>query len=184
MLFSLQDDSLEVCELLSSVSMPELQSLGKYAFQNAKALVNISLPKLTTLGPSAFQGVSALEKLSLPSITSIGGSNMFMGSKTGIEMTLPATPPTIAADTFQIYSIFPDGASIIVPASAVSTYESADDGGRDGWWGFAINPPTLVSTNPSDNAIDVDASADLVMTFSENVVAGTTTAAIYIKKSI
>jgi methionine-rich copper-binding protein CopC len=36
-----------------------------------------------------------------------------------------------------------------------------------------ITPPTLVSTDPADNAVDVAVDADLVFTFSEDVQAGT-----------
>ncbi|MBR3758913.1 MAG: leucine-rich repeat domain-containing protein [Bacteroidaceae bacterium] len=55
-----------------SLVMPEVTTIGDYAFRYCYALTNVSLPKATTIGNSAFYWCIYLASVSLPKATTIG----------------------------------------------------------------------------------------------------------------
>ncbi len=58
--------------LITSVSLPNVTSVGEYAFGSCGALQSVSLPNVTSVGAYAFNGCGALQSVSLPNVTSVG----------------------------------------------------------------------------------------------------------------
>ncbi len=69
---SLPDNFLSECKILHTVSLPNVTSIGAYAFYNCDNLRSLSLPKATSIGEYAFAFTDNLVLLSLPSAKSIG----------------------------------------------------------------------------------------------------------------
>lgn len=49
------------CSKLKSVSVPKLQTISSYGFNNCRSLIRINLPSIIELGSSAFDGCNSLE---------------------------------------------------------------------------------------------------------------------------
>ena len=75
--------------ILSSVEMPNVLTVGNYAFQYCQQLTSISLPAATSIGESAFQSCQQLTSISLPAATSIG-NYAFSGCYQLTSISLPA----------------------------------------------------------------------------------------------
>ncbi|MFI3315144.1 MAG: leucine-rich repeat domain-containing protein, partial [Rikenellaceae bacterium] len=61
------------CSALAAIEMPNVTTIGYGAFVSCSALTAIELPNVTTIGYSAFISCSALTAIELPSsVTSIG----------------------------------------------------------------------------------------------------------------
>ena len=65
---------------LTSISLPNVQNMGNYAFEGCGNLVSINLPKATNIGGNAFGDSPNLKVLDLPYATDIG-SNAFTSAQ-------------------------------------------------------------------------------------------------------
>ena len=54
--------------------MPNVTSIGTYAFYNCNSLMSIELPNVITLGNGAFRRCSNLTSILIPNVTNIGES--------------------------------------------------------------------------------------------------------------
>lgn len=62
--------AFHACTTLTSVSMPEVQRIGNYAFA-LTSLTSVYMPKVTEIGASAFKDTS-LTSVTMPLVTTIG----------------------------------------------------------------------------------------------------------------
>ena len=62
------------CSSLTSVSFPNVTSIGEDAFNGCSGLISVSFPVATSIGTRAFNSCSGLTSASFPEATSIGGS--------------------------------------------------------------------------------------------------------------
>ena len=109
---------------LTSVSMPNVTSVGDYAFNYCSALTSVDMPNMTSIGNYAFSYCSALTSLAIPSTcTSIGDSALRCGSSTNkCTFTFEGTtPPSIQSITFDTNYIN----KIIVPSGCGEAYKTA-----------------------------------------------------------
>ena len=72
---------------LTSISLPNVTTLGERCFYGCSKLTSIEIPNVTILGNNCFSGCTALTSASLPNATSLG-VNCFMGctALTSIEI--------------------------------------------------------------------------------------------------
>ncbi|MDR2537287.1 MAG: leucine-rich repeat domain-containing protein, partial [Treponema sp.] len=110
------------CLALTSVSLPKVKTLGKYAFYGCSALPSILLPEVERIGASAFKDCSNLAPNSLPQVTLIG-SQAFYTSKDGpfTSITLGSEPPELDGTR-----VFYASVTIYVPASALEAYKNTE----------------------------------------------------------
>lgn len=59
------------CTALTSISLPELESIEKSAFYGCSNLASVSLPKVTNVGQQAFGSCSSLTTICLPKDTNM-----------------------------------------------------------------------------------------------------------------
>ena len=62
------------CTALTSVSFPNLTSIGTYAFSYCTALTSVSFPNVTSIGNYAFSSCTALTSASFPNATSVANN--------------------------------------------------------------------------------------------------------------
>jgi methionine-rich copper-binding protein CopC len=109
----------------------------------------------------------------------ISGAYVSIASKTinGKTLTITQTSPRKNGTLYQVY--IPDGAVKDAAGNNLATafsykfttlYSTSD-----------TTPPTVTSNNPVNDATGVSLTSPVVITFSENIVAGTNFAGIYIK---
>ncbi|MDR2418039.1 MAG: leucine-rich repeat domain-containing protein [Treponema sp.] len=110
------------CLALTSVSLPEVKTLGKYSFYGCSALPYILLPKVEMVGASAFKECSNLTPISLPQVTLIG-NNAFHTRNEGSfsSITLGSEPPELEGS-----KVFYTSITIYVPASALDAYKNTE----------------------------------------------------------
>ncbi len=103
------------------------------------ALTSLSLPEVTTIGQSFLNGYTAITSVSMPKVTSIG-NYAFDKSKAGIELTLGVTPPAVTSSTFLFYSTQSNTHRLNIPKSAEATYKAVNDGNTTDskWYTFAL----------------------------------------------
>ena len=100
--------------------MPNVSTIGNYAFQNCSSLASANMPNVSTIGSYAFQNCNKHCLISLPnSITSIGNS-AFENIHTVILDAVNPSPAT--------YNSFSSTAIFIVPDDAVEAYRTAWSG--------------------------------------------------------
>jgi hypothetical protein len=103
----------------ADVTLPDITSVGNYAFENCHYLGSISLPAVTSINYSAFEGCNNLTSISFPAATSINYSAFFgIGRLTSV--TLGATPPLVGINSFYGYPAYT--VTVRIPASAKAAY--------------------------------------------------------------
>ena len=66
---------------LTSIDLPNVTSIGTYAFYDCTSLTSIDLPNVTSIDSDAFYGCTSLTSIDLPKVTSIGSSAFYGCSK-------------------------------------------------------------------------------------------------------
>ena len=111
-----------------SITLPEsLKKIGNYAFSGCSDLTRIDIPdKVTSVGSYAFWNCTGLKYVTIGSGCETIGDGGFMACSSLLSVTSRAiTPPTIGFYTFRIsYNEFTT-ASLYVPYTSVSAYQSA-----------------------------------------------------------
>lgn len=85
--------------ILETLKLPNLNSIGNYAFQYCRKLKTISMPKVNTIGENAFQFCSKLQNITLP----IGTASINYGAfrNSGLKsINLPITITKISDNCF------------------------------------------------------------------------------------
>ena len=83
---------------LTSVSLPNVTTIGEWAFDGCKLLESVSLPLATTIGDSVFYQCGSLTSVSFPNATTIGDSAFYQcGSLTSVSFP---NATTIGRDAF------------------------------------------------------------------------------------
>ena len=146
---SIENDTFYNCYSLTSIELPaSVTSIGNYAFYGCSNLTSIELPaSVTSIGDYAFYNCSSLTSIELPAgVTSIGNNAFEKCSDLERIYLLGKTPFTYNSKA----SICANSRFIIVPESAVETYEQAE-----GWSDIANN---ITSTERMKKCIEVTAS--------------------------
>ena len=109
-----------------TVRLPNVTTMGTYAFHNCTSLVNIHLPKLAVLGGYDFQNCRKVQKFDLPSVTSVDVAS-FYGCSGMTALVLRANQVCELKNTsaFTNSSIAAGTAYIYVPAALVDQYKAA-----------------------------------------------------------
>ena len=81
------------CTNLTSADMPQVTSVGDQAFYNCTSLTSADMPQVTTIGNIAFCGCKNLTSADMPQVTNIG-NNAFEGCKI-TKLSLPASLKSI-----------------------------------------------------------------------------------------
>ena len=111
--------------LIGSIDLPEVTSIGNYAFYSCSKLTSVEFPNATSVGSNAFRNCSDLTSISLPKATSIGTyaiawcrnlTTIYVGTETSTVCTLSST---------NAFSSCTSLTNIYVPASLVGSYKSA-----------------------------------------------------------
>jgi hypothetical protein len=84
---SIGDYAFYGCIALENVDFPELVSIGAYSFQTVP-LASVNFPTLISIGNNAFQACGSLETVSLPALKSVGDYG-FRGCASLEHLTLP-----------------------------------------------------------------------------------------------
>lgn len=63
--------------IISSVSLPKLKDLTNYAFGNCPSLVHVDMPELETIGDNGFRSCSRLHSVNFPKAKSVGSTVFF-----------------------------------------------------------------------------------------------------------
>ena len=107
-----------------TVNLPNVTSMGTYAFHGCSSLVNVYLPKLNSLGGYDFQNCRKVKVFDLPSVTSIGVAS-FYGCSGMTALILRASQVCELKNTgaFTNSSIAAGTAYIYVPAVLVDQYK-------------------------------------------------------------
>ena len=111
------------CLALTSVSLPKVKSLGKYAFYGCSALPSILLPEVETIGASAFKDCSNLAPMSLPQAITFIGNNAFQTGTDSLftSITLVSEPPELGGT--QVFNGF---TTLYVPVSMLEAYKNTE----------------------------------------------------------
>ena len=83
-----ENDAFNGCELLNSISLPNVVSIGDNAFSGCIRLTSIDLPKAESLGNQTFYKCTSLIEANLPNVVSIG-DNAFNGCRSLTSIDLP-----------------------------------------------------------------------------------------------
>ena len=96
----IKDRAFEYDEVLTNITMPNVTSIGKFAFYNCNGLTLITLPKnLVSIGESAFAKCEGLKRIEIPSNVKFIGSKAFNARRLE-TITFKGTPTSIASDAF------------------------------------------------------------------------------------
>lgn len=119
-------------DILTSISFPNVETIGNSAFYSSKALKSCYIPKVKTIGNTVFYGSTELEYLDLPCVESIG-TNTFYGCRKLATLIIRTENCTLAAwQSLNATAIYyeDDNAYIYVPKSAIDTYKTATNWSR------------------------------------------------------
>ena len=123
------------CGVVASVSAPQATTIGSYVFSGC-SLASVSLPQATTIGEGAFTSCSSLTSISLPQATTIGNA-AFNSCPVLASVSLPQVT-TIGDNAF---SNSPVLTSVYFDSSAPTI-------GTDIFYGIEANQVTNYVTNP------------------------------------
>lgn len=103
-----------------------VDTIGDYAFFDAKELTSASFPAVTTIGQYAFKGCTKLAYLDLPSATSIG-QQAFYGNSALVTLILRAETVCALSSTnvFSSSAIASGTGHVYVPRALLSQYAQA-----------------------------------------------------------
>ena len=128
-------------EILTSISMPSVTSIGEEAFSGCISLVLVDMPLVTSIGEKAFSGCTSLVSIDMPSVTSIE-DYAFYDCTSLTFVDIPASVTSIgwsAFSSFDLTSVFCHWqeplelesdpfsvhyATLYVPAGTKSAYET------------------------------------------------------------
>lgn len=106
------------CTSITTASFPALTTIKDYAFVQS-SLTSIDIPEVTSIGAYAFYLVSKLQYLNLPKVTSIG--------KCAFQNASKLTTVVLGADTMCTLGDYVDSyknITVYVPADLVDTYKA------------------------------------------------------------
>ncbi|MCW3073024.1 MAG: C-terminal target protein [Flaviaesturariibacter sp.] len=156
-----------------------------YPVMTRYSVLDLTAPTVTTLSPAnGSTGVSLTPTLSITFSESIAAGTGNLVVKKASDNSVVATTAVSAATingsqlSWSVTGLQSATAYYVeVPATAITDIAGNSFAGIAGaTWAFTtadLTAPTLVSTNPANNAINVSVTPTLQMTFSERVVAGT-----------
>ena len=149
---SVKEKAFSGCTSMSSIKMPNVESIGKDAFSGCKSLAFISMPKIKSIGENAFNGCTGLitnlklalseksielEKDATHMLKVVGGSvsdatkAVWTSSDSSVASVSDGLVKAISGGTATIYA-FVDGekiASCLVNVAQSEEEENHDDGG-------------------------------------------------------
>ena len=106
-------------EILTSISMPSVTSIGEEAFSGCTSLVSIDMPSVTSIEDYAFYDCTSLTFVDIPaSVTSIGWSAFSSFDLTSVFCHWQE-PLELESDPFSVHY-----ATLYVPAGTKSAYET------------------------------------------------------------
>ena len=113
---AVEESAFSGCNLLSSISLPNVVSIGNSAFYGCNALTSIDLPKAETIGNSAFYDCEKLSKVTMPNVREIS-SYCFNNCKSLKDFEFPASLEYIKYSAFYgsglTKAILPEGLKTI-----------------------------------------------------------------------
>ena len=86
---SIGEEAFSGCISLVLVDMPLVTSIGEKAFSGCISLVLVDMPLVTSIGEKAFSGCTSLASVYMPSVTSIGGW-AFSGCESLVSIDMPS----------------------------------------------------------------------------------------------
>ena len=147
--------AFEGCSSLTSITIPDsVTSIESYAFSDCSSLASINIPNgVTTIKYGTFWSCFGLTSITIPnSVTSIEDyAFRFIQLK---ELVIEATnPPSLGGD-FVFASSVMKYATVKVPCSSISTYQTTE-----GWKDFTnfvgVGLPPLLTINVNDASMGV-----------------------------
>ncbi len=125
----LQADVFYRQSLLTTVSLPQLVTIGGTCFSNCSSLITLSFPLLQTAGAADFSLCNSLTTVSLPQLTTIGiASFASSNSLTNISLPLCTDLGSTVGDNDVFLNIVGNTISLTIPASRMT----CDAGNPDG----------------------------------------------------
>ncbi|MBQ9470304.1 MAG: leucine-rich repeat domain-containing protein, partial [Bacteroidales bacterium] len=154
---------------LTSVSLPDANSIGNWTFCACKALTSVSLPKATSIGEEAFLYCSALTSISLPKATSIG-EDAFRSCASLSLLQLGATPPTVKANAFNncpspryLLLVDADGEALAGEALTEAQAKYRAHAGwnviEEKWYGWTLVTPRIITLDAQNGQIAIEQGA-------------------------
>lgn len=114
-------------EQLIEANFSKCTTIGSEAFQNCYSLTSISFPECTTIYSKAFAYCSSLTEVSFPKCITIGSSAFYECTSLESIYLLASSVCSLAnSNAFSLTGIGSDKGSIFVPASLVSSYQTAN----------------------------------------------------------
>jgi hypothetical protein len=116
-----------------AVNLPNVTTMGTYAFHNCTALVDVHLPKITALGGYDFQNCRKVKVFDFPLLTSIGVAS-FYGCSGMTALILRSNTMCTLKNTgvFTNASVASGTGFVYVPKELVEDYKAASN-----WSSFA-----------------------------------------------
>ena len=154
---------------LTSVKIPNVTTIGGYAFKGCTSLATIELPKTTTVGDNAFEGCTSLATIELPKTTTVRkqafydctgltsvalpkaetiGEGAFKGCTSLTSLTLGATPPAVDSMAFFVDGGVTSTRTLTIQgnpdyqeaATLIAAYKAVEDGATDDlWYGWTLS---------------------------------------------
>jgi hypothetical protein len=121
------NNAFDCCFSLTSITIPSsVITIGNCAFAWTTALTSISIPNsVTTIGYCTFRGCTALTSIIISSsVIMIEGSAISYCTNLTSITNLNPTPVEINPDVFE--GVEQSGCTLVVPTSAIFTYENAE----------------------------------------------------------
>lgn len=118
------ENGFRSCKSLTSVDMPNVESINGYSFQSNLKLTSVNMPNVKTIGSYAFDGCDKLTLITIPATcTNISGYALRCATSSNqcIFRFEGDTPPTIASTTFRKAQV----RGIQVKPSNGETYKTA-----------------------------------------------------------
>ena len=145
-------DAFGYSKQLKEIDLPaSVSTLGEYVFDHCTGLTTVNLPAIKRLPKYAFNACTALQAIVLPKSLQEIGDNAFKGCKKITEVKcLMASPIPMPDNAFtaEVYN----NATLQVPRSAKNSYEAAD-----GWKNFKniVADPLILFDDDNVKAICV-----------------------------